>query len=168
MSLCAQLSHDLARVTARYERKMRELVASAVGSGEVQQLKQKQELKVAWAPPHPLCPQCAPGAQGPGDRPALPREHGSRSCSGPSGPPRRSQQVPVQLRGHLPSPAPPRSLTPGGRAGGRAEGFLEPPRWAIPAHGRQGSAACGPDLGEERRPRGQSAPCSWGKTMVFL
>ncbi|XP_059541818.1 rho guanine nucleotide exchange factor 10 isoform X8 [Myotis daubentonii] len=41
-----QLSHDLARVKARYERKMRELVASTVGSGEIQQLKQKQELKV--------------------------------------------------------------------------------------------------------------------------
>ncbi|EPQ16690.1 Rho guanine nucleotide exchange factor 10 [Myotis brandtii] len=41
-----QLSHDLARVKAHYERKMRELVASTVGSGEIQQLKQKQELKV--------------------------------------------------------------------------------------------------------------------------
>ncbi|XP_045437613.1 rho guanine nucleotide exchange factor 10 isoform X3 [Pipistrellus kuhlii] len=41
-----QLSHDLARVKARYERKMRELVASTVGAGEMQQLKQKQELKV--------------------------------------------------------------------------------------------------------------------------
>ena len=30
---------------------MRELVASATGAGEIQQLKQKQELKVEWALP---------------------------------------------------------------------------------------------------------------------
>ncbi|KAM5311299.1 rho guanine nucleotide exchange factor 10 isoform 4-T8 [Glossophaga mutica] len=41
-----QLSHDLARVKELYERKMRELVAGAMGAGEIQPLKQKQELKM--------------------------------------------------------------------------------------------------------------------------
>ena len=45
------LSRDLAQVKELYERKMRELVASATGAGEIQQLKQKQELKVEWALP---------------------------------------------------------------------------------------------------------------------
>ncbi|XP_036084865.1 rho guanine nucleotide exchange factor 10 isoform X2 [Rousettus aegyptiacus] len=41
-----QLSHDLARLKEHYEKKMKELVASTVGSAEMQQLKQKHELKV--------------------------------------------------------------------------------------------------------------------------
>ncbi|XP_066091351.1 rho guanine nucleotide exchange factor 10 isoform X2 [Saccopteryx bilineata] len=41
-----QLSHDLVRLKERYERRMREAVASAVGAVEAQRLKQKQELKV--------------------------------------------------------------------------------------------------------------------------
>ncbi|ELK10066.1 Rho guanine nucleotide exchange factor 10 [Pteropus alecto] len=41
-----QLSHDLARLKEHYERKVKELVASTVGSVEIQQLKQKHELKV--------------------------------------------------------------------------------------------------------------------------
>ncbi|KAM7111538.1 rho guanine nucleotide exchange factor 10-like isoform 4-T4 [Molossus nigricans] len=41
-----QLSRDLTRLKAHYERKMRELVASTVGAVEIQQLKEKQELKM--------------------------------------------------------------------------------------------------------------------------
>ncbi|XP_062946177.1 rho guanine nucleotide exchange factor 10 isoform X4 [Cynocephalus volans] len=41
-----QLSHDLARLKEHYERKMKDLVASTVGAVEIQQLKQKHELKM--------------------------------------------------------------------------------------------------------------------------
>uniref|UniRef100_H0XBF2 Rho guanine nucleotide exchange factor 10 n=2 Tax=Otolemur garnettii TaxID=30611 RepID=H0XBF2_OTOGA len=41
-----QLSHDLSRLKEHYERKMRGLVASTVGAVEVQQLRQKHELKM--------------------------------------------------------------------------------------------------------------------------
>nr|XP_012644264.1 rho guanine nucleotide exchange factor 10 isoform X3 [Microcebus murinus] len=41
-----QLSHDLSRLKEHYERKVRELMASAVGAVELQQLRQKQELKM--------------------------------------------------------------------------------------------------------------------------
>uniref|UniRef100_F7A2T3 Rho guanine nucleotide exchange factor 10 n=1 Tax=Macaca mulatta TaxID=9544 RepID=F7A2T3_MACMU len=41
-----QLSHDLTRLKEHYEKKMRELMASTVGAVEIQQLRQKHELKM--------------------------------------------------------------------------------------------------------------------------
>ncbi|XP_059765789.1 rho guanine nucleotide exchange factor 10 isoform X2 [Balaenoptera ricei] len=41
-----QLSHDLTRLKEHYEKKMRHLVANAVGAVEIQQLKHKHELKM--------------------------------------------------------------------------------------------------------------------------
>uniref|UniRef100_A0A8C8Z4A5 Rho guanine nucleotide exchange factor 10 n=1 Tax=Prolemur simus TaxID=1328070 RepID=A0A8C8Z4A5_PROSS len=41
-----QLSHDLSRLKEHYERKVRELMAGTVGAVELQQLRQKQELKM--------------------------------------------------------------------------------------------------------------------------
>ncbi|XP_012501319.1 PREDICTED: rho guanine nucleotide exchange factor 10 [Propithecus coquereli] len=41
-----QLSRDLSRLKEHYERKVRELMASTVGAVELQQLRQKQELKM--------------------------------------------------------------------------------------------------------------------------
>uniref|UniRef100_A0A2K5YIG3 Rho guanine nucleotide exchange factor 10 n=1 Tax=Mandrillus leucophaeus TaxID=9568 RepID=A0A2K5YIG3_MANLE len=41
-----QLSHDLTRLKEHYEKKMRELMASTVGVVEIQQLRQKHELKM--------------------------------------------------------------------------------------------------------------------------
>lgn len=43
-----QLSRDLARLKEHYERRVRELVASTVAAVEMQQLRHKHELKVAW------------------------------------------------------------------------------------------------------------------------
>ncbi|XP_064001923.1 rho guanine nucleotide exchange factor 10 isoform X1 [Pogoniulus pusillus] len=40
------LSHDLTRLKEHYERKMKELMANTVGAVEIQQLKQKHELKM--------------------------------------------------------------------------------------------------------------------------
>ncbi|KAJ6665917.1 hypothetical protein lerEdw1_001389 [Lerista edwardsae] len=40
-----QLSHDLTRLKEHYERKMKDLMANTVGAVEIQQLKQKHELK---------------------------------------------------------------------------------------------------------------------------
>ncbi|NXG69204.1 ARHGA factor, partial [Baryphthengus martii] len=40
------LSHDLTRLKEHYEKKMRDLMASTVGAVEIQQLKQKHELKM--------------------------------------------------------------------------------------------------------------------------
>uniref|UniRef100_A0A8C4LM83 Rho guanine nucleotide exchange factor 10 n=1 Tax=Equus asinus asinus TaxID=83772 RepID=A0A8C4LM83_EQUAS len=41
-----QLSHDLGRLKEHYEKKMRDLMANTVGAVEIQQLKQKHELKM--------------------------------------------------------------------------------------------------------------------------
>nr|XP_019593137.1 PREDICTED: rho guanine nucleotide exchange factor 10 isoform X2 [Rhinolophus sinicus] len=41
-----QLSHDLTRLKEHYEKKMKDLMANTVGAVEIQQLKQKHELKV--------------------------------------------------------------------------------------------------------------------------
>ncbi|XP_037584652.1 rho guanine nucleotide exchange factor 10 isoform X3 [Cebus imitator] len=41
-----QLSHDLTRLKEHYEKKMRDLMASTVGAVEIQQLRQKHELKM--------------------------------------------------------------------------------------------------------------------------
>ncbi|XP_045142648.1 rho guanine nucleotide exchange factor 10 isoform X2 [Echinops telfairi] len=41
-----QLSHDLSRLKAHYEKKLRDLMANTVGAVEIQQLKQKHELKM--------------------------------------------------------------------------------------------------------------------------
>uniref|UniRef100_G1KDP7 Rho guanine nucleotide exchange factor 10 n=1 Tax=Anolis carolinensis TaxID=28377 RepID=G1KDP7_ANOCA len=41
-----QLSHDITRLKEHYEKKMKDLMANTVGAVEIQQLKQKHELKV--------------------------------------------------------------------------------------------------------------------------
>uniref|UniRef100_A0ACB8GDL0 Rho guanine nucleotide exchange factor 10 n=1 Tax=Sphaerodactylus townsendi TaxID=933632 RepID=A0ACB8GDL0_9SAUR len=41
-----QLSHDLTRLKEHYEKKMRDLMANTVGAVEIQQLRQKHELKM--------------------------------------------------------------------------------------------------------------------------
>lgn len=47
VSFCVlQLSHDLTRLKEHYEKKMKDLMTNTVGGVEIQQLKQKHELKV--------------------------------------------------------------------------------------------------------------------------
>lgn len=77
---------------------MKELVASTVGSAEMQQLKQKHELKVVWLAPCPAAAAALAWRRPRSERPRGPQAGRPRGVAAPPG----LGGVPRALRGRLP------------------------------------------------------------------
>lgn len=109
---------------------MKELVASTVGSAEMQQLKQKHELKVVWLAPCPAAAAALAWRRPRSERPRGPASRPPPGCRGAS----RPRRGPARSEGPFAV-----ALT------GERRGFPEGPPCPAPARPRRRPAVSKPD-----------------------